>query len=139
MGDFFKNAGTAVIIAAAAILFVLIISGCTGSVSYYDENGKFNRWLHWGPFAELVEMLETMNLMDNKISVEYENGLFIGFYDGKVQIGTKCWHVGDHNYVKPHEDILNAYKRYKEKFTAEAMTRQLELLYEKNVKRGKKK
>jgi len=43
MGDFFKNAGTAVIIAAAAILFVLIISGCTGSVSYYDENGKLIR------------------------------------------------------------------------------------------------
>lgn len=79
----------------------------------YDENGNFNRWLDWGPFAELVEMLETMNLMDNKISVEYESGLFIGFYDGHVTIGTKCWHVGDHKYIKTHKDILNAYERYK--------------------------
>lgn len=79
----------------------------------YDEEGKFNRWLCWGPFADLVEMLEAMNLMDNKISVEYKNGLFIGFYDGHVTIGTKCWHSGDHNYVKTHEDILEAYKRYK--------------------------
>lgn len=79
----------------------------------YDENGKFNRWLCWGPFAELVEMLEIMNLMDNKISVEYKNGLFIGFYDGKVRIGTKCWHVGEHKYIKSHDDIVKAYRLYK--------------------------
>lgn len=89
----------------------------------YDENRHYNRWLSWGPFAELVEMLETMGLMDNKISIEYKDGLFIGFYDGKVRIGTKCWHVGEHKYIKTHEDIINAYKKYKAYFNKRIKTK----------------
>lgn len=74
-----------------------------------DNQGNFNRYCCWGPFADLVQLLEQMNIMDNKISVEYD-GLFIGFYDGKVRIGRKCWHVGDHSNVIKHDEIRKRYE-----------------------------
>ena len=78
-----------------------------------DENGNFNRWIEWGPFADLVELLEHINLMDNKIAVEYYNGLFIGFYDGKVTIGTRVHHFSDHPWIKT--DIRKRVKEYEER------------------------
>lgn len=77
-----------------------------------DEDGKFNRWIKWGPFAGLVEFLEHINLMDNKIAVEYYNGIFIGFYDGEVRIGTRVHHFSDHPWIK--RDILRRYKEYEQ-------------------------
>lgn len=79
-----------------------------------DKNGKFNRYAASGPFRELEEMLENLGVWDNKIAIEYENGLFVGFYDGSWRIGTKCWHIGDHDQVYTHKDLLIRYKRYTE-------------------------
>lgn len=79
----------------------------------YDKDGKFNRWIAAGPFAKLEELLENLNLMDNKIAIEYKNGIFIGFYDNSWSIGTKCWHIGEHNRVVNHEIILQKYEAYK--------------------------
>ena len=78
-----------------------------------DEDGEFNRYVEWGPFAELVKFLEHINLMDNKIAVEYYNGLFIGFYDGTVRIGTRVHHLSDHPWIK--RDIVMRYKNYVER------------------------
>lgn len=55
-------------------------------------NPEGNRFSEWGPFEDLVAFLEDINVMDNKIAVEYINGLYIGFYDGKVNIGTGVYH-----------------------------------------------
>lgn len=78
-----------------------------------DADGNFNRYISWGPFAELVRFLENINLMDNKIAVEYNNGLFIGFYDGKVIVGTKVRHFSDHPWIK--RDVHQRYKEYEQK------------------------
>ncbi len=74
-----------------------------------DVNGNFNRYAEWGPFYSLVEILEKLNLMDNKIVVEYKNGFCIGFYDGRVKVGTLVHTSG---YVKDEHDIM---ERAKEK------------------------
>lgn len=78
-----------------------------------DDDGKFNRYVAWGPFAELVELLEHIGLMDNKIAVEYSNGMFIGFYDGEVTVGTRVRHFSDHPWIKT--DIYRRYKEYEER------------------------
>jgi len=78
-----------------------------------DEHGKFNRWISWGPFADLVELLEHIHLMDNKIAVEYYNGIFVGFYDGEVRIGTRVRHFSDHPWIK--RDIYRRCKEYEER------------------------
>ena len=78
-----------------------------------DEDGKFNRWIEWGPFADLVKFLENINLMDNKIAVEYYNGLYIGFYDGTVCVGTKVLHISDHPWIK--RDIHRRYVEYEKR------------------------
>lgn len=86
----------------------------TDFVDDYDEDGKFNRYRQYGPFAELVELLEQLNLWDNKIAIEYKNGLFVGFYDRWFSVGTKCTHLG-HTYIKTHEEIMERYKNYCER------------------------
>lgn len=78
-----------------------------------DEDGNFNRWIAWGPFANLVEFLEHINLMDNKIAVEYYNGLFIGFYDGEVTIGTRVHHFSDKPWIR--RNIAERYRKYEER------------------------
>jgi hypothetical protein len=83
-----------------------------------DEDGNFNRWIQWGPFAELVELLEHINLMDNKIAVEYYNGMYIGFYDGEVTIGTRVHHFSDHPWIKT--DIHKRIKEYEERRKGES-------------------
>lgn len=78
-----------------------------------DDNGKFNRYVDWGPFQDLVETLEEIGLFDNKIVLVYEDGLHIGFYDGVVKIGTSL-----SRYVSPYsvskEEIM---KRYNDRFS----------------------
>lgn len=78
-----------------------------------DEDGNFNRWIGWGPFADLVKLLEHIDLMDNKIAVEYYNGIYVGFYDGKVTIGTRVHHFSDHPWIKT--DIRRRIKEYEER------------------------
>lgn len=78
-----------------------------------DADDKFNRYICWGPFANLVQLLEHINLMDNKIAIEYYNGLFIGFYDGEVTIGNRVRHLSDHPYIK--RDIRRRCIEYEEK------------------------
>lgn len=78
-------------------------------------NGKFHRYVCYGPFAELMAMLEGMNLLDNKIAIEYNNGLYIGFCDGDFRVGTSVLKFGSHEISK--EEILERYNRYKGRIT----------------------
>ena len=94
----------------------------TDFIDDYDEEGKFNRYRQYGPFAELVEFLEQLNLWDNKIAIEYKNGLFVGFYDRWFTVGTKCTHLS-HTYIKTHEEIMGRYKDYCERCKARGIRR----------------
>lgn len=78
----------------------------------HDDNGKFNRYAEWGPFYDLVELLEKLNLMDNKIAIEYNNGLVVGLYDGRVRIGNKAY---PESYARSlnNEEIMAIYKKKK--------------------------
>lgn len=71
--------------------------------------GPHDRYSDWGPFAKLVQLLEGLNVMDNKIAVEYANGVFVGFYDGKVRVGTSQRYLFDnpaHQKIYSKKDLL---------------------------------
>lgn len=73
-------------------------------------DGKFNRYQTYGPFYDLMQLLEQMNLLDNKIAIEYENGLFIGYYDGQFTIGTSVHKFWSHE--KDQSELLARYNKY---------------------------
>lgn len=75
----------------------------------HDDDGKFNRWINWGPFQDLHEMLERIGLLDNKIAIVYDNGLILGYYDGVIRIGTTYDNLG--GYFKSQEEILQRFDR----------------------------
>lgn len=74
-----------------------------------DPDGKFNRYQSYGPFYDLMQLLERMNLLDNKIAIKYKNGLYLGYYDGVFTIGTSVHKFWSHE--KSHEEILERYNR----------------------------
>lgn len=78
-----------------------------------DDNGKFNRYIEWGPFQDLVESLERIGLFDNKIVLQYKDGLCIGFFDGSVMIGQKVSDTYKSPYSVSKEEILERCKRKK--------------------------
>ena len=75
-----------------------------------DDEGNFNRYINWGPFAELHKLLENTNCLDNKIAIVYSNGLVLGFYDGKIRIGTKYNNHGGRVITK--EEFEKKYDSY---------------------------
>ena len=74
-----------------------------------DDEGRFNRWINWGPFQDLYEMLEKIGLVDNKIAIVYDNGLVLGYYDGVIRIGTYFNNRG--GYFKTQEEILQRFNK----------------------------
>ena len=74
-----------------------------------DDEGRFNRWINWGPFQDLKEMLEKIGLLDNKIAIVYDNGLVFGFHDGVIRIGTYFHNYG--GYFKNQEEILQRFDK----------------------------
>lgn len=90
-----------------------IVHGITIWKTEWESNyvdGKYNRYQHYGPLYDLVELLEHMNLWDNKIAIEYSNGLFLGFYDGTFTIGASVHKFWSHE--KSHEELLKRYDTY---------------------------
>lgn len=76
-----------------------------------EIDGKFDRYQHYGPFYDLMQLLETMGLLDNKIAIRYKNGLCLGYYDGSFRIGKSVYKFWSHE--KDHEFLM---KRYNETF-----------------------
>lgn len=74
-----------------------------------DDEGRFNRWINWGPFQDLHEMLEKIGLADNKIAIVYDNSLVLGYYDGVIRIGTSYDNLG--GYFKSQEEILQRFDK----------------------------
>lgn len=74
--------------------------------------GPSDRYQDWGPFARLVKLLEGLRVMDNKIVVEYTNGVFVGFFDGSVRIGVEQRHLFENIQQKVIEqkDLLKRYR-----------------------------
>lgn len=54
----------------------------------FEKDGKFHRYAGYGPFADIVKILEKANLMDNKIALKFRNGAILGYYDNTWYIGT---------------------------------------------------
>jgi hypothetical protein len=75
----------------------------------HDDEGRFNRWIDWGPFQDLHEILERIGLLDNKIAIVYNNGLVLGYYDGVIRIGTYFNNRG--GYFKTQEEILQRFNK----------------------------
>lgn len=75
----------------------------------FEKDGQFHRYAGYGPFADIVRILEKANLMDNKIALKFRNGSMLGYYDNTWYIGTKANH-GSYGKILTQEEFQEKIK-----------------------------
>ena len=101
MGDFFKNTVVLIIFIAIFAFVGLCLSGCTGTVSYYDENGRLTR------VEEVTNFSRIMDGTNQKSQMLLMDGTYLGF-EVSAAAGENCTPGVVTRFARGKSAVINA-------------------------------